>query len=61
MADHQNLPAYMYEDQGPKRIVIPAVMYGLAVLGVGLRFLSRRLSGSGLKLDDWLILSAMVC
>lgn len=52
-------PAELAADQGPKVIVIAAIVYGLAVVAVGLRFLSRRISRFGVQADDWLILGAV--
>ena len=52
-------PAEIAANQGPKVAVIAAIVYGLAVVSVALRFLSRRISRCGLQADDWLILGAV--
>lgn len=52
-------PAELVADQGPKVVVIAAIVYALAVVAVGLRFLSRRIARCGLQADDWLILGAV--
>ncbi|KAK5991553.1 hypothetical protein PT974_09837 [Cladobotryum mycophilum] len=50
----------MVEDRSHEIIAATATTWGLAVLLVGLRVVSRRIRGLKLWLDDWLIMASLV-
>jgi hypothetical protein len=51
----------IYADRHTELVVFTVVIYAFAVLFCSLRFLSRRYSGYGFWIDDYLIIPAAVC
>ena len=49
------------ESQGPRIIAVSITSFTLGMIAMILRFLSRKVGKVGIKLDDWLIVFAMVC
>ena len=55
-------PSYdIHESRQPQLYASGIITYTLAVLAVGLRLWCRKLLKSGFRLDDWLIVAAVVC
>lgn len=53
-------PEYVAFDQGKVIYSSMAIMTAMATCAVGLRFWARKERCAGLRLDDWLILAALV-
>jgi hypothetical protein len=53
-------PYELYEDRGPSIIIGSATVNTLATIATIARFAARYFYGKGIKLDDWLILPAVV-
>lgn len=47
-------------DDGPVIIIGASILAVLAMIFVALRFWSKRLSGNSWKLDEWLVLAALI-
>ena len=50
----------MSASQQPRIFAATSIAYGLTVIAVVLRFISRKLAGAGLWWDDWLTLPPTV-
>ena len=59
-ADVQYQLAHVHESRAKEVVVSQLVCLAIAVVAVALRFLSRCISKTPLKSDDWMIVAAMV-
>ena len=53
--------AHIHESRAKDINVSHFVCLAIAVTAIALRFLSRRMSKTALKMDDWMICAALVC
>ena len=53
--------AHIHESRAKDINISHFVCLTIAVVAIALRFLSRRISRTALKMDDWMIVAALVC
>ena len=59
-AEAQYQLAHIHESRAKELVVSHFICLMIAVVAVTLRFVSRRMSKTPLKMDDWMIVAALV-